>query len=170
MRHFPDVPDYWTNWYTGRTGAQNYALSDLIDVTMTLETPAVLEAVLYATDLDAAEHFYGEGLGLSKITRHANRHVFFRCDGAVLLIFNPEETRRLDQNPEFIHGTDGQGHVCFAATEDQLVAWKERFEAFGIDLEAEFVWPNGARSLYVRDPAGNSVEFAEPGLWFSDDR
>ena len=27
-------------------------------------------------------------------------------------------------------------------------------------------WPNGARSLYFRDPAGNSVEIAEPRLWF----
>ena len=26
-------------------------------------------------------------------------------------------------------------------------------------------WPNGARSIYVRDPAGNSLEFAEPALW-----
>ena len=26
-------------------------------------------------------------------------------------------------------------------------------------------WPNGARSIYFRDPAGNSLECAEPGLW-----
>ena len=41
----------------------------------------------------------------------------------------------------------------------------ERFGAAGLAVEAEFDWPNGARSLYLRDPAGNSVEFAEPRLW-----
>ena len=36
---------------------------------------------------------------------------------------------------------------------------------WNIPLDAEFDWPNGARSLYVRDPSGNSVEFAEGHLW-----
>jgi hypothetical protein len=35
----------------------------------------------------------------------------------------------------------------------------------GFPVEADFRWPNEARSIYVRDPAGNSVEFAEPRLW-----
>ena len=137
-------------------------------MTTDLRPPRILEAVLYATDLDAAEHFYETALGLEKITRRANRHVFFWCDGAVLLVFNPVETRRTDQAPEFIHGTDGKGHVCLAATRTQLAAWKDRFSEFGVEIEAEVVWPNGAKSIYVRDPAGNSIEFAEPRLWFSD--
>ena len=39
----------------------------------------ILETALYATDLDAAEAFYGNVLGLEKIARLGNRHVFFRC-------------------------------------------------------------------------------------------
>ena len=35
----------------------------------------------------------------------------------------------------------------------------------GMTIEADFRWPNGARSLYFRDPAGNSVEIVDPGLW-----
>jgi catechol 2,3-dioxygenase-like lactoylglutathione lyase family enzyme len=31
------------------------------------------------------------------------------------------------------------------------------------DLEVE--WPRGGRSLYFRDPAGNSVELVTPGPW-----
>jgi catechol 2,3-dioxygenase-like lactoylglutathione lyase family enzyme len=30
----------------------------------------------------------------------------------------------------------------------------------------EFDWPNGAHSMYFRDPAGNSLEIAERALWF----
>ncbi len=53
----------------------------------------ILETALYADDLDAAEAFYGSVLGLEKITRAGNRHVFFRCGSGVLLIFNPAKRR-----------------------------------------------------------------------------
>ena len=53
---------------------------------------AVLESCLYASDLDAAEGFYGELLGLERVTRHANRHVFFRCGTQMVLIFDADET------------------------------------------------------------------------------
>jgi hypothetical protein len=34
-------------------------------------------------------------------------------------------------------------------------------------IEKEFGWPRGGRSIYFRDPAGNSVELVTPGLWGS---
>lgn len=128
----------------------------------------VLETALYAADLDAAEAFYGGILGLPRLTRHADRHVFFRLDGAMLLIFNPAETVHppaAGALPVPPHGALGPGHVAFAADAAELDALRARLEAAGIAIEADFAWPNGARSLYVRDPAGNSVEFAEPRLW-----
>ena len=127
-----------------------------------------LETALYAADLDAAEAFYGELLGLPKAIRAGGRHVFFRLDGAMLLIFNPAETGHPPAEgalPVPPHGARGAGHVAFAATAAELDALRPRLEAAGVAIEADFTWPNGARSLYVRDPAGNSVEFAEPRLW-----
>ncbi|MFO1106560.1 MAG: VOC family protein [Amaricoccus sp.] len=128
---------------------------------------AILETALYAGDLDAAERFYGGLLGLERVARAGTRHVFYRCGPGMLLIFNPAETRRPSEGglPVPVHGAEGQGHVCFAADAGDLAAWKARFEAEGVPVEADFRWPNGARSLYLRDPAGNSVEFAEPRLW-----
>lgn len=128
---------------------------------------AILETALYAADLDAAEGFYGGLLGLERVTRAGDRHVFFRCGAGMLLIFNPAETRRPPGGgpPVPPHGAEGPGHVCFAATPAELDAWRRRIEAAGLAVEADFRWPNGARSLYLRDPAGNSVEFAEPRLW-----
>ena len=35
----------------------------------------------------------------------------------------------------------------------------------GIAIEADFVWPGGGRSIYFRDPSGNSLEFGEPKIW-----
>ncbi len=130
--------------------------------------PAVLETALYTEDLDAAESFYGGLLGLDKITRAGNRHAFFRLEGSVLLIFNPAETEHppsANALPVPPHGARGPGHVCFKATLAEQAAWKETLEAAGHDMEAKVDWPNGAQSIYFRDPAGNSVEFAEPDLW-----
>ena len=37
--------------------------------------------------------------------------------------------------------------------------------AHGVAIEHEQTWPRGGRSFYVRDPAGNSIEFATPRIW-----
>lgn len=129
---------------------------------------AILESAVYASDLGAAEAFYGGLLGLPVIAKIEGRHVFFRAGTGVLLVFNPDATEVPSTNPALpvpTHGARGAGHVCFAASRAELAAWRERFAAAGVAVEAEFDWPNGARSLYVRDPGGNSVEFAEPRLW-----
>jgi catechol 2,3-dioxygenase-like lactoylglutathione lyase family enzyme len=128
---------------------------------------SVLETSLYADDLDAAEAFYGGLLGLERIRRLGARHVFYRCGEGMLLIFNPAETERPSDHgpPVPVHGARGPGHVCFASSAAGIEEWRRRFNAAGVAVDADFRWPGGARSLYVRDPAGNSVEFAEPALW-----
>lgn len=132
------------------------------------QAEGVLEAAVYAPDLDAAEAFYGGVLGLERIQRVGERHVFFRAGPSVVLVFNPAETVKPPSNPDMPvppHGATGPGHVCLMARAPALDRWAERFRRTGVEIEADFRWPNGARSVYVRDPAGNSVEFAEPHLW-----
>ena len=128
----------------------------------------VLEAALYADDLAAARAFYGEVMGLPELVAVEGRHVFFRAGATVLLIFNPQATAAPPGNPRLPvppHGAKGPGHLCFAATAAQIEAWKTRLSQAGHPIEADFTWPNGARSIYFRDPAGNSLEIAEPRLW-----
>ncbi len=139
---------------------------------MTTDPPAprgILEAALYARDLDAAEAFYGGLLGLERVTRAGDRHVFFRVGDTILLIFNPDETANAKPDarlPVPPHGARGPGHVCFATTRAEIDDWRSALERAGIAIEADFEWPNGARSVYFRDPAGNSIEMAERALWF----
>ena len=133
----------------------------------------VLEAALYVGDLDEATDFYGGLLGFNEIARVPGRHVFYRCGATILLIFDPAATRIPSDNaalPVPTHGSVGAGHVCFAADARDLARWDAYLSSQGIDIEADFHWPNGARSIYLRDPSGNSVEFAEPSLWETDDR
>lgn len=129
---------------------------------------SVLETVLYAHDLEAAEDFYGRVLGLKTVAALAGRHVFYRCGNQMLLIFNPSATRQppaAGALPVPPHGMEGQGHVCFRASAEEISAWRAKLENRGIEIEADFEWPRGGRSIYFRDPAGNCVEFAEPRIW-----
>jgi catechol 2,3-dioxygenase-like lactoylglutathione lyase family enzyme len=130
---------------------------------------AILETVLYAVDLDRAEAFYAEVLGLTPFSKQAGRHLFYRCGDQMLLIFNPQETvkpprpgARLPVPP---HGATGECHVCFKASADEIDQWRARLLGAGVGIEADFTWPGGGRSIYFRDPAGNCLEFAESRIW-----
>ena len=130
---------------------------------------AILESALYVDDLDAAEAFYASVMGLERIAKVAGRHVFFRCGEGVLLLFDAAKTR-VPPAPEAKfpvppHGTRGEGHLCFRGSEEEIARWKSHLEANGVAVEADFEWPQGGRSIYFRDPAGNSLEIANPKIW-----
>lgn len=132
-----------------------------------------LETALYAQDLPAATAFWQDVMGMELITAAPGRHAFFRITDdprpQVLLIFRAEATEippapdaRLPVPP---HGARGPGHFCLAVAPDQLDGWRTHLLRHGIEIEADLHWPNGARSVYFRDPAGNSIELADPTIW-----
>lgn len=138
-----------------------------------MKPEAVLESVLYAVDLDAAREFYADVLGLELYSEVKGRHVFFRLGRQMLLIFDPDATEvppRPGALPVPPHGARGPGHICFAATADEIDAWRAHLEAQRVAIESDFTWPHRdaakqGRSIYFRDPAGNSVEIAEARIW-----
>jgi catechol 2,3-dioxygenase-like lactoylglutathione lyase family enzyme len=123
----------------------------------------LVEAALYVDDLDQAEAFYRDVLGLDLIGKEPGRHVFFRAGQGVLLIFNPEATHKSGLFPS--HGAKGSGHAALGITADSLDAWRSCLHGHGVQIEKEAPWPLGGRSLYFRDPAGNSIELITPGCW-----
>jgi catechol 2,3-dioxygenase-like lactoylglutathione lyase family enzyme len=132
-------------------------------------TPSgILETVLYVRDLAAAEAFYGKALGMTPFQRVPGRHLFYRVGTQVLLLFDPAVTRvppKPGGLPVPPHGCNGEGHVCFRASADEIDRWKTHLDAEGIAIEADFTWPAGGRSIYFRDPSGNCLEIAEPRIW-----
>ena len=136
-------------------------------------TPSgILETVLSAADLDAAETFYVNVLGFQLHSKVPGRHIFFRCGDQMLLIFNPAETMKgpppgaLPVPPHGLPAASGAGHICFRASADEITHWRTQLERAGVAIESDFIWPaSGGRSIYFRDPAGNSLEFAEPKIW-----
>jgi catechol 2,3-dioxygenase-like lactoylglutathione lyase family enzyme len=127
------------------------------------EIRAIVETAIYVDDLGRAEAFYRDVLGLVVIGREAGRHVFFRVGDGLLLACNPETTLKGDMLPP--HGAVGPAHFALSVRAEHLDDWRLRLEAHGVVIEKEFEWPSGGRSLYFRDPAGNSVELVTPGLW-----
>jgi catechol 2,3-dioxygenase-like lactoylglutathione lyase family enzyme len=130
---------------------------------------SILETILYCPDLEAARAFYTGVLGLELYAVQPDRNVFLRCGGAMLLLFNPETTSGppvvVGGVPLPLHGARGPGHLAFRATEEEIDHWREHLTAQGIEIESEVAWPGGGRSIYFRDPAGNSLEFATGTLW-----
>jgi catechol 2,3-dioxygenase-like lactoylglutathione lyase family enzyme len=107
-------------------------------------------------------------LGLSVYGRAAGRHVFFTCGSQMLLVFNAGETERVGAASKIavpVHGARGPGHVCFRASAAEIGWWRGHLLSAGIAIEAEVTWPGGGHSIYFRDPAGNSLEFAESRIW-----
>lgn len=124
----------------------------------------ILETCLYAADVDAAAAFYTGVLGLRETGRVEGRHVFLRCGERMLLLFDPAVTERAGgEVPP--HGARGPGHVAFAVHDGELPRWRAHLAEVGVEIEREVFWPRGGSSLYLRDPAGNSVELTTPGIW-----
>ena len=122
----------------------------------------VLETCLYAHDLEAAETFY-RWLGLEFVSKVMGRHVFFRADDAMLLIFNPEASSIAGELPP--HAGASGGHVCFACTQAEIPVWQAKLKAAGLEVTVYRWSKNRGTSLYFRDPAGNLLELAPPSIW-----
>ena len=81
----------------------------------------------------------------------------------MLLIFLAEESLKGGFLPA--HGAKGPGHVALGIPTESLDGWKDRLGSAGVEVEKEAEWPKGGKSIYFRDPAGNSVELVTRGLW-----
>ena len=124
----------------------------------------ILESSLYVADLDAAVRWYQRVLGAELHTISPGEHAFFRIGDGMLLLFVAKASR--DQSGEIPpHGCDGEGHLAFAITHEELSVWERQLDRAGVEIERVIDWPHGARSLYFRDPSHNSIELATDDLW-----
>lgn len=127
-----------------------------------------LETALYVDDLPRAAQFYERVLGLSPLSRDDRLHAYDCGPRSVLLLFArgaTSETARLPGGEIPPHEGFGRLHFALAVRAEDLGAWEERLAAERVAVEGRMNWPRGGKSLYFRDPDGNLVELATPGLW-----
>ena len=62
---------------------------------------------------------------------------------------------------------DGRGrlHLCFGMEAGEVSGWETHLRTLRIEIESRVSWPGGSHSLYFRDPDGQAIERATPGLW-----
>lgn len=125
----------------------------------------IYETVLYAADVAEAAEFYAGVLGFRRVSFHDELGAAFRLDdGSMLLLFDPELADRPGRAVPS-HGADGPGHVAFSVRRGSIEGWRKRLAEQGLEIERELSWDAGGRSIYVRDPAGNSVELVDGEAW-----
>ena len=124
----------------------------------------VLETCLYVNSLSEAETFYSDVLNLQLHSQQEERHLFYYCGAGMLLLFLPEISKD-PESPLPPHGTVGSGHVAFSVPLNELSKWENHLLTHQVPIEQRVEWPAGGKSLYFRDPAGNSLEIASPHIW-----
>ncbi|MEZ5998480.1 MAG: VOC family protein [Hyphomonas sp.] len=128
---------------------------------------------LAAKDMKATHDFYERIMGFELVkvevapipTGGWGKHFFYRMDGdneLFIAFWELHDTQHQDSMKfEMNEGAKlppGTFHFSFTAkTVDDLAAWKDRWNAAGLDvLEIDHNW---CHSVYTRDPNGNMVEF-----------
>src|SRR2546428_742847 len=92
----------------------------------------VLETVLYVSDLDRAERFYSDVLGMRLLSKEPGRSLFYRAGTSVFLLFNAETTLRGDSLPS--HGATGSVHTCFLVPGTEYERWKQFLPSHGVPI------------------------------------
>jgi catechol 2,3-dioxygenase-like lactoylglutathione lyase family enzyme len=136
-----------------------------------LRIDRVLETALYVGDMGRAVEFYQGVFGFAVLARSAEPDRLTALDiggTQVLLLFKKGASLQAVVIPGGkIPPCDGSGnsHLAFPVAVSQLEDWEKRLLENGIAIESKVHWERGGQSLYFRDPDGNLLELATPGLW-----
>jgi len=126
------------------------------------KTSGILESSLYVNDVPRSIRFYQETFGFAIIKDFGKRGCALHAGTRqVLLIFKKGASRAITSP----HDGDGELHIAFAISSDDLNNWESWLETRGIAIEEKRKWEGGGESLYFRDPDRHLLELATPGTW-----
>jgi catechol 2,3-dioxygenase-like lactoylglutathione lyase family enzyme len=124
---------------------------------MAVKTEGVLHFTIPVKDLDRAEKFYTEVLGMQKVRR--NDHMVFMCAGSDNFVLTFSE-KPVDPNPDGQHDI----HSAFRVTPEEYDRAKKFLAAKGIPIVKEEDRRKGTfqgRSAYFHDPDRNVIELMD---------
>ena len=126
------------------------------------KSDGILESSLYVEDLVRSARFYKKIFGFRVISNFPPRGCALEAGARqVLLLFLKEGSRSI---PTPHHG-DGELHLAFAISQEELPGWERWLAENGIAIEEKKVWELGGQSLYFRDPDRHLLEIVTPGVW-----
>lgn len=136
-----------------------------------------------AKDIKATHHFYEEIMGFELVKVEVapmegggwGKHFFYRINGddsKFIAFWELNDVPNADEIEYNLNKATKMPrlttHYSFEAeTVDDLMAWKDKWNAAGLDvLEIDHNW---CHSVYTTDPDGNAVEFCVTTGSFTDD-
>jgi catechol 2,3-dioxygenase-like lactoylglutathione lyase family enzyme len=126
------------------------------------KTDGILESSLYVADVAKSIQFYKIVFGFKVISDFGERGCAMQAgERQVLLLFNKGGSR----NTSTPHDGDGELHLAFAVSAEELPTWEAWLAEHGIAVEEKRIWDRGGHSVYFRDPDRHLLELATPGLW-----
>jgi catechol 2,3-dioxygenase-like lactoylglutathione lyase family enzyme len=129
----------------------------------------VLETALIVEDVTRAAQFYQKLFGFEVLGQSERLSALNVKPGQVLLLFARGQTLDDIHLPGGVipGGMDaqGRGHMAFAIEASTLETWRQWLDENAVALESTMHWERGGTSLYFRDPDGNLLELATPGVW-----
>ena len=129
----------------------------------------ILETALVVEDVARATRFYQHVFGLEVMAQSERLCSLSVKPAQVLLLFRRGGSLHDIQLPGGLlpGGVDaqGRGHMAFAIAAEQLEVWRRWLEQNAVAIESTVQWERGGTSLYFRDPDGNLLELATPGVW-----
>lgn len=125
-------------------------------------TDRAMEIVLEVSDLERAAYFYRDVLGMPEIARFsAERPAIWvkAAPGTYLGLWKPEA----GGTGVGVHGSRGGAHIhlAFLIPGGQLQSIEDRLRAAGFSPEGYVAFHPEQHSLFVHDPDGNVIEFAD---------
>lgn len=117
---------------------------------MSIKVIGVQHVALVVTDLDAADTFYEEVLGLARLPRpdFGFPGTWYACGPQAIHLFTAD-------NPEV-----GRHH--FAIEVNDLDGAVAALTAKGVDVRVAATFGGAGRQAFLKDPSGNRIELNEP--------
>jgi catechol 2,3-dioxygenase-like lactoylglutathione lyase family enzyme len=118
------------------------------------EIDRVLEIALYVEDMGRAVEFYRRVFRFAVLAKSAEP------DRLTALDVGKTQVLLLSKKGASVEAVATPGGKT-----NELKDWKEWLAENDVVIESTVRWDRGGQSLYFRDPDGNLLELATPGVW-----
>ena len=114
------------------------------------------ETSLYVNDLEAAERFYRNIIGLEVSRRVKDQYTLFQRADSTLVLH--QSRVRSNAHEDASSGVHELGQVTLGISPPDSSSWRKHLQRHDVAIDEEITWPNGAQSIIFRDPAGNRIK------------